>query len=47
MKRIALILIMAAMVADGLTEVVEVGPGKVLQGLFGRTYRDLQVTGIQ
>ncbi len=39
--------IMAAMVADGLTEVVEVGPGKVLQGLFGRTYRDLQVTGIQ
>ena len=39
--------IMAAMVADGLSEVVEVGPGKVLQGLFGRTYRDLQVTGIQ
>ncbi len=38
--------IMARMVEDGLTEAVEVGPGKVLQGLIGRTYRDITVTGI-
>ncbi len=39
--------IMAAMVADGMTEAVEVGPGKVLQGLIGRTYRDVTVSGKQ
>lgn len=39
--------IMARMVADGMTEAVEVGPGKVLQGLIGRTYRDITVSGIQ
>ena len=39
--------IMAAMVADGMTEAVEVGPGKVLQGLIGRTYRDVAVSGKQ
>lgn len=39
--------IMAAMIADGMTEAVEVGPGKVLQGLIGRTYRDVTVTGKQ
>ena len=39
--------IMARMVADGMTEAVEVGPGKVLQGLIGRTYRDIPVSGIQ
>ena len=39
--------IMAAMVADGMTEAEEFGPGKVLQGLIGRTYRDVTVTGRQ
>lgn len=39
--------IMAAMVADGMTEAEELGPGKVLQGLIGRTYRDITVTGRQ
>ena len=39
--------IMAAMVADGMTEATELGPGKVLQGLIGRTYRDVQVDGMQ
>lgn len=39
--------IMAAMKADGMTEAVEVGPGKVLQGLIGRTYRDVTVSGRQ
>ncbi len=39
--------IMARMVADGMTEAIEVGPGKVLQGLIGRTYRDITVSGIQ
>ncbi len=38
--------IMARMVADGMTEAVEVGPGKVLQGLIGRTYRDVAVSGV-
>ena len=32
---------------DGMTEAVEVGPGKVLQGLIGRTYRDVTVSGRQ
>ncbi len=35
------------MVADGLTEAVELGPGKVLQGLVGRTSRDVTVSGRQ
>ena len=39
--------IMARMVADGMTEAVELGPGKVLQGLIGRTYRDIAVSGVQ
>ena len=39
--------IMAQMVADGMTEAVEVGPGKVLQGLIGRTYRDVTISGVQ
>ena len=39
--------IMAAMVADGMTEAEELGPGKVLQGLIGRTYREITVTGRQ
>jgi [acyl-carrier-protein] S-malonyltransferase len=32
---------MQAMLADGCNEVVEVGPGKVLQGLFKKIQRDL------
>jgi len=32
------------MMRDGLTEVVEVGPGKVLQGLFKKIDRELTVT---
>lgn len=39
--------IMANMVNDGMTEAVEVGPGKVLRGLIGRTYRDVVVDNIQ
>ncbi len=31
--------IMTNMIADGATEVVEVGPGKVLQGLFKKVDR--------
>ena len=38
---------MAGMKADGMTEAVEVGPGKVLQGLIGRTYRAVPVSGRQ
>ncbi len=34
---------MHAMLADGCTHVVEVGPGKVLQGLFKKVSRDLPV----
>jgi [acyl-carrier-protein] S-malonyltransferase len=30
---------MNAMIADGASEVVEVGPGKVLQGLFKKVDR--------
>ncbi|MEY4330158.1 MAG: S-malonyltransferase, partial [Bacteroidota bacterium] len=33
--------IMENMIADGCNEVVEVGPGKVLQGLFKKVNRDL------
>ena len=39
--------IMAQMKENGMTEAVEVGPGKVLQGLIGRTYRDVTVSGRQ
>ena len=39
--------IMAQMKEDGMTEAVEVGPGKVLQGLIGRTYRDVTISGRQ
>ena len=39
--------IMTRMVADGMTEAEELGPGKVLQGLIGRTYRDVAVSGRQ
>lgn len=34
---------MQAMLADGCTRVIEVGPGKVLQGLFKKVSRDLLV----
>ena len=33
---------MQSMIADGCNEIVEVGPGKVLQGLFKKMQRDLQ-----
>jgi len=33
--------IMNNMLADGCAEVVEVGPGKVLQGLFKKVNREL------
>ena len=32
---------MQQMIADGLTSVTEVGPGKVLQGLFGKVDRQI------
>jgi [acyl-carrier-protein] S-malonyltransferase len=32
---------MQNMLADGCTEVVEVGPGKVLQGLFKKVDREI------
>lgn len=35
-----------AMVADGMTELVEVGPGKVLQGLMRRTDKGVAVAGV-
>ncbi len=39
--------IMQQMIADGLTEVVEVGPGKVLQGLFKKVDRQLPVSSAE
>lgn len=36
--------IMQNMLADGCTEVVEVGPGKVLQGLFKKVDREIQTS---
>ena len=39
--------IVANMVADGMTEAEELGPGKVLQGLISKTSRDVEVTGRQ
>jgi [acyl-carrier-protein] S-malonyltransferase len=35
------------MVADGATEFVELGPGKVLQGLVSKISRDVTVAGYQ
>jgi [acyl-carrier-protein] S-malonyltransferase len=32
---------MQQMLADGATEVIEVGPGKVLQGLFKKVDREI------
>lgn len=34
-----------AMVADGAVRFTEVGPGKVLQGLIGKIYREAQIDG--
>ena len=39
--------IVANMVKDGMTEAEELGPGKVLQGLIGRTSREVTVSGRQ
>ena len=38
---------MQQMVSDGCSEVVEVGPGKVLQGLFKKIQRDLPVSSAE
>jgi [acyl-carrier-protein] S-malonyltransferase len=35
-----------AMVADGATHFTEVGPGKVLQGLVGKIFREAVVDGV-
>ena len=35
------------MIADGATEFVELGPGKVLQGLVSKIDRDVTVSGLQ
>lgn len=35
------------MIADGATEFVELGPGKVLQGLVAKINRDVTVSGLQ
>lgn len=35
---------MNAMIADGCSEVIEIGPGKVLQGLFRKVSRDLPLS---
>lgn len=35
------------MLADGCTEVIEVGPGKVLQGLFKKVNRELQTSSAE
>ena len=39
--------IVANMVADGMTEAEELGPGKVLQGLIGKTNREVALSGRQ
>lgn len=38
---------MHQMIADGCTEVIEVGPGKVLQGLFKKVNRDLSAVSAE
>jgi len=38
---------MNSMIADGCTEVIEVGPGKVLQGLFKKVNRELPVSSAE
>lgn len=38
---------MQNMLADGCTEIIEVGPGKVLQGLFKKMSRDLPVSSAE
>jgi [acyl-carrier-protein] S-malonyltransferase len=35
---------MHQMIADGAAEVIEVGPGKVLQGLFKKVNRELSTS---
>ena len=35
------------MIADGATEFIEIGPGKVLQGLVTKIERDMAVSGMQ
>ena len=35
-----------AMVEDGATHFTEVGPGKVLQGLVGKIYKEAQTDGV-
>jgi len=35
------------MIADGMTEATELGPGKVLQGLIAKTNRDIVLSGRQ
>ena len=39
--------IVANMVADGMTEAEELGPGRVLQGLIGKTNREVALSGRQ
>ena len=39
--------IVANMVADGMTEAEDLGPGKVLQGLIGKTSREVALSGRQ
>jgi [acyl-carrier-protein] S-malonyltransferase len=38
---------MQQMIADGCTEVIEVGPGKVLQGLFKKVSRELPTSSAE
>ena len=39
--------IMQNMIADGATSFLEIGPGKVLQGLIKKLNRDMDTSGIQ
>jgi [acyl-carrier-protein] S-malonyltransferase len=38
---------MQQMLADGATEVIEVGPGKVLQGLFKKVDREISTVSAE